>query len=115
MSPSRFYRFAVAFSLFLKSSAPEEATDINQELENEESEFSRIRCPLCHWQPNGSSVWQCADCGHPENFFGGCGTIWNTFTTHGLCPGCGHQWRWTACLRCYGWSPHEEWYTKESL
>jgi hypothetical protein len=110
---SRTYRFAAVFSLFLKGSAPEEVVG-TQELEDEEWDFSRIRCPLCHWQPNASSLWYCGDCGHPEYFFNGCGTEWNTFTTRGLCPGCGHQWRWTSCLDCYVWSPHEEWYTKES-
>jgi hypothetical protein len=52
----------------------------------------------------------CSSCGHPEYFDGGCGTTWNTFTTRGLCPGCGHQWRWTTCLACHGWSRHEDWY-----
>jgi hypothetical protein len=29
-----------------------------------------------------------------------------------LCPGCAHQWRYTACLRCEGWSLHEDWYVE---
>jgi hypothetical protein len=50
-----------------------------------------------------------------EGFFdGGCGECWNTFNTRGRCPGCGHQWRWTACLNCSGWSLHEHWYEIES-
>jgi hypothetical protein len=73
-------------------------------------EFNRIRCPLCKWRPNRSSRWFCGDCDYPEYFFEGCGTAWNTFTTRGLCPRCGHQWRWTICLSCHGWSRHEEWY-----
>jgi hypothetical protein len=42
--------------------------------------------------------------------FDGCGARWNTFTTRGKCPGCRHQWQWTSCLRCLGWSLHEDWY-----
>jgi SMI1 / KNR4 family (SUKH-1) len=77
-------------------------------------DFSRIRCPLCRWRPIASSLWSCEGEEHLEHFFDGCGTAWNTFNTHGLCPGCGHRWRWTACLNCDGWSPQEEWYSKES-
>jgi hypothetical protein len=69
-----------------------------------------IRCPLCHWQPRASSKWFCAFCPHPEGLLGGCGTMWNTFATHGRCPGCQHQWRWTSCLACAGWSLHRDWY-----
>src|SRR5581483_1595670 len=47
-------------------------------------------------------------------FFDGCGTMWNTFLTRRLGHGCGHQWRWTGCLSCAGWSLHEDWYTKET-
>jgi hypothetical protein len=36
--------------------------------------------------------------------------VWNTFWTRGLCPGCGHQWQETQCLRCRKMSPHESWY-----
>ena len=82
------------------------------ELGNESVDFSRIRCPRCRWQPKPSSRWMCSDCGHSEYFFGGCGTAWNTFATRGLCPGCGHQWRWTTCLACGGWALHEEWYER---
>jgi hypothetical protein len=75
---------------------------------------SRIRCPLCSWQPDKSSRW-CCDCvGTPEPWFESCGTVWNTFETRGRCPGCGHQWRWTTCLRCAAASPHEEWYEETS-
>jgi hypothetical protein len=96
---------------FRKRSIPEKTVDSAVNLEEETADFAGIRCPLCQWQPQSSSRWYCADCGHPEYFSGGCGTVWNTFTTRGLCPGCGHQWRYTACLRCHGWSLHEAWYT----
>lgn len=86
----------------------------NIELDEEKADdFSRIRCPLCKWSPDKSSRWMCADCDAPEYFYGGCWTSWNTFETRGLCPGCNHQWRWTSCLRCAGWSKHEEWYVKK--
>ena len=75
--------------------------------------FHRIRCPLCEWQPTATSVWACYSEGTPEPFFGGCGTVWNTFETKGRCPGCAHQWHWTSCLSCHGWSRHDDWYVEE--
>jgi hypothetical protein len=110
----QLYCLAIIFSLFQKSLMPEDDAEVVVDLGDEEPDFSRIRCPLCKWQPKASSRWCCGDCGHPEYFFDGCGAFWNTFATRGLCPGCGHQWRWTACLRCDGWSLHEEWYAKET-
>jgi hypothetical protein len=73
-------------------------------------DFQGIRCPLCRWKPDASSMWYCDGTHTPEAFMGGCGTRWNTFVTRGLCPGCAHQWRWTVCLRCNGWSLHDDWY-----
>jgi len=69
-----------------------------------------IRCPLCTWRPLASSRWSCHWQDTPEPFFEACGTVWNTFATRGRCPGCGHQWRWTSCLRCGQWSLHVDWY-----
>ncbi len=77
---------------------------------DDEEAFQRIRCPLCHWRPSPSSAWCCVAEGTPEPPFEGCGTEWNTFTTAARCPGCQHQWRWTSCLRCAGWSLHGDWY-----
>jgi len=78
---------------------------------DEEDEFSRIRCPLCGWQPSPLDLWSCVWTeGSPEPPFASCGAIWNTFRTRGSCPGCQHQWRWTSCLRCAGWSLHQDWY-----
>ena len=74
----------------------------------DENVFRGIRCPLCAWQPTPSSRWCCDASDAPEPFFQGCLTYWNTFTTRGLCPGCDHQWKWTSCLRCHGWSLEEE-------
>lgn len=108
------FALALVFSLFQKKletgDAAEEVTALDEE---EKPEFGRIRCPVCRWRPRASDLWSCADCGYPEHFYGGCGTVWNTFDTRGLCPGCGHQWRWTSCLICWEWSPHEDWYEKE--
>lgn len=59
----------------------------------------RIRCPRCRWQPRRDSRWVCT-----------CGFGWNTFDTHGECPGCQHQWTVTQCLACERFSPHEDWY-----
>jgi len=60
---------------------------------------SKIRCPLCKWQPTQHDRWLCE-----------CGYEWNTFDTHGVCPNCHKQWLVTACLACGEWSPHEAWY-----
>jgi hypothetical protein len=81
------------------------------DLDDVEEAFSRIRCPLCAWQPSPNDRWSCVWVeGSPEPPFPSCGAIWNTFRTRGSCPGCRHQWRWTSCLRCAGWSLHEDWY-----
>ncbi len=107
-------RLVLALYLFQKSLNTEGVADERTELEKDNPDFSRIRCPLCKWRPDARSRWICRDSPHPENFTGGCGTVWNTFDTRGLCPGCGHQWRWTSCLRCHRKSPHEDWYATEA-
>jgi hypothetical protein len=89
--------------------APDVLGRVFQELEEKLSR-GRIRCPLCAWQPSASSRWACGNSKSPENFDAGCGHVWNTFDTGGVCPGCGHRWQWTACLACGGWSRHEDWY-----
>jgi hypothetical protein len=83
--------------------------------EEEKTDFEKIRCPHCSWSPDASSRWWCADCDAPEFFYGGCYTNWNTFETRGRCPTCAHQWIWTSCLRCAGWSRHEDWYVKKDF
>ena len=109
----RYLAVAALFSLFQKTPATEDATDTIDKSDDEESDHSRIRCPSCRWQPDAWSYWECGECAFPEYFFDGCGMVWNTFDTRGLCPGCGHQWRWTACLSCEVWSLHEDWYAKD--
>lgn len=74
--------------------------------------FPRVRCPRCRWRPNPGSRWSCSHCPDPEQYLAGCGTSWNTFTTRGRCPGCGHPWRWTMCLWCGEWSLHADWYVR---
>lgn len=39
-----------------------------------------------------------------------CATVWHTFWTGGVCPGCGYQWKKTQCPACGELSPHKEWY-----
>jgi hypothetical protein len=73
----------------------------------------RIRCPLCAWEPRRFDLWTCWDCPVPEGLARGCGTSWHTFATGGRCPGCTHQWVWTTCLACEGWSRHLDWYADE--
>lgn len=105
-------RFAIAFALFRQGTMPTDKLDITPQKDDDESNYSRIRCPLCKWQPDSSSRWYCGGDGPPE-YYEGCGKGWNTFDTGGLCPGCQHQWRWTACLWCGNYSLHEAWYTDE--
>jgi hypothetical protein len=62
----------------------------------------RIRCPRCGWEPGRDDRWTCT-----------CLHVWNTFDTGGVCPGCGHTWDETQCLRCQAWSPHIDWYVDE--
>jgi hypothetical protein len=64
-------------------------------------EKMEIYCPHCHCEPPADARWMCEP---------GCATVWNTFWTRGLCPGCGKQWEWTQCLACGRLSPHPAWY-----
>ncbi|MDQ3800088.1 MAG: hypothetical protein M3384_11585 [Acidobacteriota bacterium] len=110
--PALFHGSAIALLLFRKSADFDKYSETGERTKNRSgTDFSRIRCPLCRWQPRASSRWCCvADGGYPHFFYGGCGAVWNTFETRGLCPGCNHQWTWTDCLRCWQSSPHEAWY-----
>lgn len=110
---ARYYRIVAVFSLFQKGKLPDDVIERATRLNEEESRYRRIRCPVCQWQPTASSRWMCSNCGYPEFFYHACGTVWNTFDTRGRCPGCQHQWRWTMCLSCWAWSRHEDWYRPE--
>ena len=96
--------------LFLKEDrAPDQIVTPTFDLEHEDP-FRGIRCPLCGWHPTATSRWCCFCDGTPEPFFEACGTVWNTFSTQGRCPGCSHQWQWTTCLQCGEASLHVDWY-----
>ena len=82
--------------------------------EDEDEGLNGIRCPQCSWRPSVHDLWCCVVIDTPEPPFPGCGTEWNTFSTHGKCPGCAHQWQWTSCLRCGEWSLHEDWYEQRA-
>jgi hypothetical protein len=62
---------------------------------------AEIYCPHCEYRPQPEDRWECVP---------SCGTVWNTFWTRGVCPGCGTKWPKTQCLACAEWSPHEDWY-----
>lgn len=66
-----------------------------------DKDFSGIRCPSCKWRPTREDTWACSP---------GCGEVWNTFQTHGECPGCQRRWPSTQCTRCGVWSDHDAWY-----
>jgi hypothetical protein len=63
-----------------------------------------IYCPKCEWRPQADSRWLCT------RRMGGCGHVWNTFDTRGVCPRCNFSWEITACLSCKQFSLHESWY-----
>ena len=65
---------------------------------------TNIYCPLCYWHPSAASRWVCT------RKLGGCGTVWNTFDTRGICPKCAWKWEITACPACRKFSAHEAWY-----
>ena len=64
-------------------------------------EKATIYCPKCEWRPVAEDRWECVP---------SCGTVWNTFWTRAVCPGCGVRWPATQCLACDQFSPHEAWY-----
>jgi hypothetical protein len=67
----------------------------------------RIRCPKCDWEPDESCRWLCDVCS----------TKWNTFDTHGECPGCGKVYKETSCFArkggCGQMSLHDDWYEEQ--
>ena len=60
-----------------------------------------IFCPKCGYRPRAEDRWSCTP---------SCGTVWHTFWTGGVCPGCGYQWEKTQCPKCGELSPHKDWY-----
>ncbi|HEV3259701.1 MAG TPA: hypothetical protein VG013_22730 [Gemmataceae bacterium] len=57
------------------------------------------RCPHCGWVPFALNAWKCK----------GCGLVWDSFATGGVCPRCGHRHEETACPRCRRISPDRQW------
>jgi hypothetical protein len=62
---------------------------------------AHIYCPECGYRPKAEDRWACLP---------SCGTVWHTFWTGGVCPGCAHQWLETQCPACNKTSPHRHWY-----
>ena len=62
---------------------------------------TKIYCPRCEWAPSPLDRWVCEP---------GCRTVWNTFETRGVCPGCSKHWRMTQCIACLMRSLHDHWY-----
>jgi hypothetical protein len=60
-----------------------------------------IFCPACGYRPGHEDRWNCVP---------SCGTVWNTFWTRGVCPGCSVKWPKTQCPSCAEYSLHEAWY-----
>lgn len=96
--------------LFLKIASPRDRAYTRERRSGARQAEMRIRCPRCQWQPSKTSTWSCLWQDTPEPPFDACGTIWNTFDTHGRCPGCAHQWVWTTCHACEVASLHSDWY-----
>jgi hypothetical protein len=61
----------------------------------------KVFCPKCGWVPHPADQWMCRP---------GCGCVWNTFDTCGVCPQCGKNWEDTQCPACQNWSRHADWY-----
>lgn len=57
------------------------------------------RCPSCLAEATRWDRWTCT-----------CGTVWDAFTTRGVCPNCQKHWDNTRCPRCGNSNPHAEWY-----
>ena len=64
----------------------------------------KIYCPKCLWEPREYDLWQCRP---------GCGHVWNTFDTGGVCLRCAKVWEITQCLQCHRVSQHEDWYHED--
>src|SRR6202000_964871 len=64
----------------------------------------RVSCPKCGWEPDDTCKWMCDVCQ----------TRWNTFDTHGRCPGCGKVFIDTQCSKrrggCGQMSLNADWY-----
>jgi Zn-dependent protease len=59
-----------------------------------------LECPVCRTAPPLGNLWRCSNCG----------TGFDTFATHGVCPNCASQFAATRCLDCGRMSPINQWY-----
>jgi Zn-dependent protease len=59
-----------------------------------------LECPVCKNAPPLGDLWRCSNCG----------TGFDTFATHGVCPNCASHFAATRCLDCGRMSPIEQWY-----
>lgn len=109
-SPDRRKPATVHFKTVGPTAFDERGLDRHLDEHRMQQAGGRIRCPLCDWQPGATDRWFCISMGPPENYASGCGHGWHTFDTRGQCPGCMHHWRFTTCLSCNQWSPHDDWY-----
>lgn len=60
-----------------------------------------IFCPACGYRPTAEDRWECMP---------SCRTLFHTFWTGGVCPGCAWTWEKTQCPHCGVLSPHKAWY-----
>lgn len=58
-----------------------------------------LRCPWCGWTPFALSAWKCKQCRF----------VWDSFSSDGVCPRCGHAHEETACVRCRRIARNERW------
>jgi Zn-dependent protease/predicted RNA-binding Zn-ribbon protein involved in translation (DUF1610 family) len=58
-----------------------------------------FQCPSCQAPPPIGAWWACSRCGTP----------FDTFETHGICPHCGGQFEIVRCLDCGEQHPMAEW------
>jgi hypothetical protein len=90
-SISQYHPVVIVFLLFQNDPKAVKATAEQPEQEAKLPDFSRIRCPICKWQPKPPHRWFCAPCDHPEYFDDGRGACWNTFSTRARIPGTQYQ------------------------
>jgi Zn-dependent protease/predicted RNA-binding Zn-ribbon protein involved in translation (DUF1610 family) len=56
-------------------------------------------CPACQAAPPQGALWKC----------GQCGTAFDTFVTHAVCPNCGARFDVTRCVDCGQLNPIDAW------
>ncbi len=59
-----------------------------------------LECPACQTPPPMADLWSCSKCG----------TAFDIFATHGVCPNCSSQFGAIRCFECGQMSPIDHWY-----